>query len=208
MGRNAGEFCDLVLGELGLKIKRDDPEIVKLMSRLAGHPLAMRAVLPRLEEMSAAKVAEALRTSIAELGLNEEEEGSRLFGTLRFVEGGLSENLQPLLSLLGLHEGYADAYYMEVMAKQVHPDWTRSRIDALLAALGSAGLVRDIGNALYEMHPLLTSYLRSRGTASEACRKTSAGNTAGPELKLYIFIKRLQIKRFSIDLNNPNTKND
>jgi len=131
----------------------------------------MRAVLPRLEEMSAAKVAEALRTSIAELGLNEEEEGSRLFGTLRFVEGGLSENLQPLLSLLGLHEGYADAYYMEVMAKQVHPDWTRSRIDALLAALGSAGLVREIGNAIYEMHPLLTSYLRSRGAASEACRR-------------------------------------
>ncbi len=40
-----------------------------------------------------------------------------------------------------------------------------------MAALGSAGLSRDMGGSVYEMHPLLTSYLRSRGEAPEACRR-------------------------------------
>jgi tetratricopeptide (TPR) repeat protein len=35
-----------------------------------------------------------------------------------------------------------------------------------MAALGVAGLLRDIGNATFEMHPLLTSYLRSRENAA------------------------------------------
>src|ERR1017187_5827866 len=38
-------------------------------------------------------------------------------------------------------------------------------------ALGVAGLVRDVGQATYEMHPLLTSYLRSRGDAAEPCQR-------------------------------------
>ena len=58
------------------------------MDQLAGHPLAMRVVLPKLEGMSAATIAQALRTNIAELGLNEQEEQGRLFATLRFVEQG------------------------------------------------------------------------------------------------------------------------
>ena len=70
-----------------------------------------------------------------------------------------------------LHEGYLDADYLEAMAKQVDPDWTRQRIDELVAALANAGLVRDIGSATYEIHPLLTSYLRSRGEAPEACQR-------------------------------------
>jgi hypothetical protein len=40
-----------------------------------------------------------------------------------------------------------------------------------MPALGTAGLVRDIGDATYEMHPLLTSYLRSRGEVPEACQR-------------------------------------
>ncbi len=168
-GEERWEYCDAILRELGLKVKRDDPELSKLINQLAGHPLAMRVVLPKLEHMPAAKVAEALRTNLAELGLNEQEEQSRLFATLRFVEQGLPEELRPLLGLVGLHEAYVDADYLEAMAKQVNPNWTRSQIDQLLAALSGAGLVREIGNATCEMHPLLTSYLRSQ-SAPEACQ--------------------------------------
>lgn len=75
------------------------------------------------------------------------------------------------MSLVALHESYLDADYLEGMAKQVDAGWTRQRIDRLMAALGSAGLSRDMGGSVYEMHPLLTSYLRSRGEAPEACRR-------------------------------------
>jgi tetratricopeptide (TPR) repeat protein len=141
------------------------------MDQLAGHPLAMGVVLPKLEGMSAAEIAAALRTNIAELGLDEQEEQGRLFATLRFVEQGLAEELRPLLGLVGLHEGYVDADYLEEMAKQVNADWTRQRIDRLMGALGVAGLLRDVGQATYEMHPLLTSYLRPKSDANERCQR-------------------------------------
>jgi hypothetical protein len=167
-GEERWEYCEIILRELGLNVDRNDSALAGLMDQLAGHPLAMRVVLPKVAEMGAAKVATALRTNIAELGLSEQEEQGRLFGTLRFVEQGLAAELRSLLGLVGLHEGFVDADYLEAMAKQVDAGWTRERIDRFLAVLGAAGLVRDVGNAIHEMHPLLTSYLRSRGPAPEA----------------------------------------
>lgn len=110
------------------------------MTQLGGHPLAMRVILPKLEQMPALKVALALRSNLAELGLNEQEEQGRLFATLRFVEQGLAEELRPVLGLVSLHEGYVDADYLEAMAQQVDSEWTRPRIDQLMATLISAGL--------------------------------------------------------------------
>ena len=108
-GEERWEYCEIILRELGLKVDRDDPALKELMDQLAGHPLAMRVVLPKLEHMPAAKVSEALRTNIAELGLSEQEEQGRLFATLRFVEQGLPEQLRPMMGLIALHEGYLSA---------------------------------------------------------------------------------------------------
>src|SRR5271157_1817136 len=170
-GEERWEYCEVILRELGLKLNRNDPELTSLMDQLAGHPLAMRVVLPRLEKMTAGKVAEALRTNLAELGLSEQEEQGRLFATLRFVEQGLEQDLRPLLKLVGLHEGYVDADYLQAMAKEVDDGWTRPRIDRLMEALQAAGLLRVVGQAVYEMHPLLTSYLRSRPEAAPEARE-------------------------------------
>jgi tetratricopeptide (TPR) repeat protein len=170
-GEERWEYCEIILRELGLKVDRGDPALNELMNQLAGHPLAMRVVLPKLEHMPAAKVSEALRTNIAELGLSEHEEQGRLFATLRFVEQGLPKHLRPMMGLVGLHEAYLDTDHLEAMAKQVDSDWTRQRIDQLVGALANAGLVRDLGSDIYESHPLLTSYLRSRGGAPEACQR-------------------------------------
>jgi hypothetical protein len=80
-GEERWEYCDAILHELGLKVDRTDPALSGLMDQLAGHPLAMRVVLPKLENMSAAKIAEGLRTSIAELGLSEHDRVERLMRT-------------------------------------------------------------------------------------------------------------------------------
>jgi tetratricopeptide (TPR) repeat protein len=170
-GEERWEYCESVLNGLGLKVNRNDSQLITLMDQLMGHPLAMRVVLPLLERMPAERIVAALRTNIAALGLSSEGEQGRVFATLHFVEQGLPEELQPMMPIIGLHESYLDADYLEAMAKQVDPAWTRPLIDRLTAALGSAGLVRDIGNAIYELHPLLTSYLRSQAIASEACQR-------------------------------------
>ena len=167
-GEERWEYCETILCELGLRSKIDwnDPELKNLIDQLGGHPLAMRVVLPRLERMPAAAIARALRTNIAELGLNEGEEQDRLFATLRFVEQRLPEELRPLLAIVGLHESYLDADHMEIMATRVDAAWNRSTVDRLMAALTGAGLTKELGQAIYELHPLLTSYLQSRGAAA------------------------------------------
>ncbi len=169
-GEERWEYCDLILRELGKSGDQKDPELKKLMDQLGGHPLAMRVVLQKLERMSVASVSQALRNNLAELGLKESDE-ARLFATLRFVEQGLPENLKPVLPLVGLHETYLEANPFEAMAQQVDADWTGALIDQLMTALSSAGLLQDLGNGVYEVHPLLTSYLRHRVPASQPCQR-------------------------------------
>jgi tetratricopeptide (TPR) repeat protein len=160
-GEERWEFCEVILRDLGRRIDRSDPGLVELMALLGGHPLAMRAILPQLEKQAPGEVAGALRSNLAELGLGEAEDQAKLFATLRFVEQGLSEELRPLLVLVGLHEGFLDADHLEGMAKQVDSRWTRTQVDNLVEALVVAGLLRGVGQAIYQTHPVLTGYLRS-----------------------------------------------
>lgn len=175
-GEERWEFCDVILRELGIatRVEREGAELAGLMDQLGGHPLAMRVVLPKLEEMRPAGIAEALRTNIAALGLDPNEEQGRLFGTLRFVEQGLPDELQGLMPLIGLHEGFVSANLMESMGKRTDPPWERAQIDQLMFALASAGLLKDLGQAVFEMHPLLTSYLRALRATSPMMERAFA----------------------------------
>jgi tetratricopeptide (TPR) repeat protein len=155
------EYCDAILRDLDKSIDRDDEDLVKLMDLLGGHPLAMRAILPQLEKMSAGEIFAAVQSNLAGLKLGGDEEQAKLYATLAFVKQSLPEDLRSLLTLLGMHEGYVSANFFELMAKQVDVSWTPTKIDALMQILVNAGLLREIGQAIYEMHPLLTSYLRS-----------------------------------------------
>jgi tetratricopeptide (TPR) repeat protein len=155
------EYCEVVLRDLGLTIDREDRGLAALMDQLGGHPLAMRAILPRLEKMTAAQVLSALLTNMEGLGGEEDEALKRVYATLGFVRQSLPAELQELLVPLGLHENYVDADYLEDMAGRADPACTRTQVDSLLQALVVAGLLRDIGQSTYEMHPLLTSYLRT-----------------------------------------------
>ena len=160
-GEERWEYCAAVLRDLGRKIDREDRDLVELMKQLGGHPLAMRVILPRLEKLTAGQILRALKSSISALDLAESEEQARLYATLRFAEQSLPEELQPLLIPLALHEGFLDGNFLEAMAKSVDGQWTRSRIDALLDALVQAGLLNERGQAVYELHPVLTGFLRS-----------------------------------------------
>jgi hypothetical protein len=161
-GEERWEYCRIILRDLGMTIDRDDPDLAGLMDSLEGHPLLMRAILPKLTERPAAEILEALRTNLAELHLAGDEAQDKLLATLRFVEQSLPAELRPLLVPLALHEGFVDADLLEHMAKQADPDCTRERIDALLSALAVAGLIRDRGEAVFELHPALMGFLRSR----------------------------------------------
>jgi CHAT domain/NB-ARC domain len=184
-GEERWEYCEVILRELGLRVNRNDPNLISLMDQLAGHPLAMRLILPKLEHMTAAMIADALHTNAAELGLNEEVESS-LHASLRLVNQEIPSEVHPLMSLVGLHEQYLETNLFAVMAHQVNSGWTQTEIGDLFAEFARAGTVRYLGKDVYELHPLLVSYLRLRETSSEADQRAfvdvmgSFAETLGP----------------------------
>jgi tetratricopeptide (TPR) repeat protein len=163
-GEERWAYADAILGDLGITIDRADKNLVELMKLLDGHPLAMRVVLPRLEKQRASELCAALRSNLAALGEGGNEALKKLHATLKLAEDVLPEDLKPLLVPLGMHERFVDGDYLESMAKQVSDAWTRQRIDQFLGALASAGLLRDRGQAIHEMHPALMGFLRSTAT--------------------------------------------
>ncbi|MBN1508702.1 MAG: CHAT domain-containing protein [Sedimentisphaerales bacterium] len=162
-GESRWEFCTAILRNLGIQTNREDPELGALMDTLDGHPLLMRAVLPRLEGgRSARSILQELQGNLAADEASADPTQKKVYATLRFVEDSLPQDLRPLLTPLALHDRFADADYLEAMAKGANQaQVTRGQIDRLLSALATAGLVRDRGKAIYELHPALTGFLRS-----------------------------------------------
>ena len=161
-GEEPWEYCETILRDLGLTVNRDDKDYAELMNQLGGHPLAMRVILPQLEKHSAAEISKVLRGNLQDLKLASGDEAhEQLFAALRFIEHALPESLRPLLQPLSLHEAYVDLDHLEEMAKRVPGDWSRAQIDQLAGGLTNAGLLRDLVQATYELHPALTGYLRS-----------------------------------------------
>jgi hypothetical protein len=165
------------LKDLGLGAKQDDKDLADLMALLDGHPLAMRALLPGLAEHSAKRLTDIVEGHLVDFPA-EDPAQQRLFATLRFVEETLPERLRPLLVPIGLHERYLDADHLEQIAKTAQASHPRADIDRCLAALGTAGLVHDRGQATYELHPALTGFLHTRLPALGADTETDAWRRA------------------------------
>lgn len=161
-GEERWVFYQLIVDDLRLMVNREDADQVALMQKLGGHPLLMRAVLPKLESMTAGAIVKAVETNLAAVVDAEDELGAKVMATLGFVAQSLPQEWVGLLVPLSLHEHFVVAEDLEVMAKDVPGDWSRARIDALLDALTVAGLVTRRGPAVFELHPALTTYLRER----------------------------------------------
>ena len=171
------EYCEHVLSELGLESTLNDPGLPALLEQLRGHPLAIRVLLPKLRQMPATTICEVLRRNIAELGLTESEEQSQLLASLQLVRGELPEELRPLLELVSLHESHLHCEFLLSMARDINSAWTEPDIDRLTQVLCRAGLMWETFGSVYELHPLLTSYLR-RESAGEKCQRAFTGGMA------------------------------
>ena len=163
-GEELWDYCTAILRDFNFKVDRNDPELTRLLELLDGHPLTMRAVLPELERRSLTSIIESLEKNLAGLSKNDADIGSesRLYATLGFLNESVPDELQELRIPLSLHERFVDGDYLHAMAKQVdEAAWPREKIDRFQSALCTAGLLRDIGQSIFEMHPLLSRYLRA-----------------------------------------------
>jgi tetratricopeptide (TPR) repeat protein len=162
-GDERWEFCGKVLRDLGLSACQKDPDLVDLLEALAGHPLMMRAVLPRLKWTGPRAIALSISQKLAAMAPSGNDLYDRLIATIWFVEEGLSEEVRPLLVPLGLHQRFVDADDLVAMAEKVAGAGTADQVKGLLGALTVAGLLSGRGQNHYELHPTLTEYLWAAG---------------------------------------------
>jgi len=122
----------------------------------------MRVMIPMLEKQSAKTLITALQTDLDTLLKQENDESSaKLYATLGQAQKALSDELRPLLILLGLHERFIQLNLFEDMAKQVNQNWTTDKIRRFADSLSLTGLLHDRVQNNYELHPALTGYLRA-----------------------------------------------
>lgn len=154
-------LAQAILTDQGLRLDAKDQHTADLIKALQGHPLMMRAILPKLGTTSAAHLQRAFEQYVPQADSTDPVE-QRLYATLRYVEDGLPTALRPLLVPIGLHEGHADANLLAAMAKQAKQPFAVADAVRALNLLEVAGLVRGIGNQVFELHPALARYLRAR----------------------------------------------
>lgn len=170
-GEERWQFCNRILGDLGIKVDRESDAFQKLMDALHGHPLLMRAVLPQLEKPAVRPehLTQAINNNLASLH-GVEEALATVYATLEVIVEGLPSETRELLVPIAYHERFVDADYLEVMTKVAEKVVPRTTIDVLTTTLARAGLLTDHGQNQFELHPALTGYLRGRfvGNVSEA----------------------------------------
>jgi tetratricopeptide (TPR) repeat protein len=161
-GEERWEYANTIVADLGLKVDRTQSEVAKLMDVLKGHPLAMRVMLTRLERQTAAQLIAALGTNFAAARADAADESeAMLFATLRFATDALPAEWSPLLIPLSHHEGYVHEGFLTDMAKRAAPQMASGVVAEGLQALAQAGLLHQVGIEIYELHPLVSGYLRS-----------------------------------------------
>ena len=202
------ELAAQILDDLGLTPDRDDAAFAELLTWLGGHPIAMQAVLLQLKKHKVSEVRAAVEKNFAGLSGIDDETQRRLFASLGFLRESLPEDLRPLLLPLGLHEKFVDADYLERMAASVDASLARTTIDRFVAALVPAGLLTDRGQAIYEIHPLLPSFLRAEvlpeAPAESVERWTRAFVDVMGSLADAVAARELHEQRFSFAIHQAN----
>jgi tetratricopeptide (TPR) repeat protein len=160
-GEERQELAQAILADQGLRLDPRDQAAAELIDSLQGHPLMMRAILPRLATTTARQLTQDIEQYVPQADSTDPVE-QRLYATLRYIEQGLPEVLRPLLMPIGLHESYVDADHLAAMAKEAQQPFELAQVTQALELLEMAGLVRGIGNNVYEMHPALGRFARVR----------------------------------------------
>ena len=163
-GEELWQYCNAVLSDLDLTLDQRDEIYHEILEMLGGNPLAVRAILLRLNDEPAPRLLAQLKEGFRDTG----DDTGRIQAALGVFERGLDSAFAPVLRLLGLHEHYADADYIGVMLKVTDED---APVGQCFAALESVGLCRSIGNNIYRLHPALRACLDRAHPAHDGAQR-------------------------------------
>ncbi|OQX05796.1 MAG: hypothetical protein BWK73_32620 [Thiothrix lacustris] len=156
-GEELWEYCNAVVRDLGLKIDRKNQDFLAIINELDGHPLAIRAILLRLNERSAAALLTELKQQFA--GAEGDESTRQIYAALSIFNQSLPDFFAPILQLIGLHKRYVERDHVEQMLLFSGDQSGKLLLEGCFPALENAGLLQHHGHGLYSSHPALCSYL-------------------------------------------------
>ncbi|MBF0195480.1 MAG: CHAT domain-containing protein, partial [Magnetococcales bacterium] len=143
-GEECWQYCNAVVGDLGLKLDRNNIDYAEILAILGGHPLAMRAILLRLEQVkNPALLLKDLRDKLQ--GQEGDESTKRILAALSLFDKGLESNFGPILQLIGLHRQYVKIDFLEDMIKSAKIAVDTNKISGCFSALEICGLIHPMG---------------------------------------------------------------
>lgn len=175
---DAQELAARILQTVGVDRENLPEEYLDLLKLLGGHPLSLRVVLPHLKTQRPMQVIEALRQG---LNLEKKTEAGRdksLTASLDYSFSKLSEKAKRHLPFLGFFcervyiytlshfskkFGFEDLIgfgktYRSIFGKNFEiEDWLK-----ILNETANAGILEDVGNGIFGLHPALSWYLRQK----------------------------------------------
>lgn len=168
---------DLLAGLPRARERRKHRSFAKLLEWLEGHPLSLRVLLPKLEEIEPTALLAALEGATAALppGFEGQERTRHLGASLALSFDQLTEMERNLALVLALFEGTADQNILALFSEEPGVPARFAQVNeagwaSLLDRLASVGLVTRQDICMAGLHPALPVWLSSvwNATAGES----------------------------------------
>lgn len=168
-GEDQWEYCNAVVKEIGLTLDRKDKTYSDILHKLCGNPLAIRAVLLRLQDCPAGRLLAELDENFE--GMEGDEATRRLQSAYKVFSDTLIGRFLPVLQLTGLHEYCVFTEPMKKMLVSAKINVSPDIVDSCYSILADAGFCTHIGQGFYRLHPALRGYLLKQMPAPEPLQK-------------------------------------
>ena len=161
---DAQELAVRVLKRAGLNPQqiKSLPQYNDLLKYLRGNPLAIQAIIPELKRAKPDALLRALQAGEVKLSEDDPAQGRErsLSASLTYRLDALDATLRQRLGVLALFQGFVDA---DVLAAMCHIDGAPDAIKGLgrdewirvLNAAADVGLLKQVGQGYYTVHPAL-----------------------------------------------------
>jgi tetratricopeptide (TPR) repeat protein len=172
---DAEELAARILREAGVDRAKLPGEYLELLKLLGGHPLSLRVVLRHLKAQTPVQLIEALRRGLDTFqGAEEEGREKSLAVSLDYSFANLSARARQHLPFLGLFSERVNAHWLDNFSANPDSDWgqayrlvfgenlQKSDWIGLLNEATAAGILEDLGETIYKIHPALPWYLRQQ----------------------------------------------
>lgn len=170
-GEDLWIYCNAVVNDLGVIIDQEDESFKELLRKLDGNPLTIRAIFSHLQECSASELScEMLNDA------DGDESTLRILDSFYLVCRGMDAKMTQVLQILGLHEYYADAGWIESILLNIEQIRDPNSLEAQIiwelitrcfSLLENVGLCENVGKYLYHLHPALRGCLSKNYPSEE-----------------------------------------